>query len=150
MNHETDDATRSSPEPAPFAPLRSYSDSIEANLARSVLDAAGIPTSLADEHIVNTDWFYTGAVGGVKLLVPADRREEAHALLSEITESSRTADRLSGYQCPSCASTDVKLSGFGRRLALLVVFSFGIPLPWSSVECVSCGHRWRPEKRRGG
>ena len=150
MSHEADGPRPTTPEPAPFVPVRSYSDSIQANLARSVLESADIPTTLWDEHIVNTDWFYNGVVGGVKLLVPADRKAEAHALLAEVTESPKSGGRLTGYRCPECDATEVKLAGFGRRLAWLVVALFGIPLPWSSVECESCGHGWRPEKRGRG
>jgi len=38
----------------------------EAHLAMSVLEAAGIETAIADEHLVSMTWTYSNAVGGVK------------------------------------------------------------------------------------
>lgn len=38
----------------------------EAHLARSVLEAAGIEATIADEHLVSMTWTYSNAVGGVK------------------------------------------------------------------------------------
>ena len=53
----------------------------EAQLAKTVLEAAGIDAVLDNEHLVSMNWTYSNAVGGVKVLVPGDRLEEARSLL---------------------------------------------------------------------
>ena len=53
----------------------------EAQFARSLLESAGLEATLADEHVVSMDWFYSNAIGGVKVLVPRHQLEEARALL---------------------------------------------------------------------
>ena len=49
--------------------VAAYPDAIAAHLAVARLVGEGIQSSTADEHIVSADWFYTGAVGGVKVQV---------------------------------------------------------------------------------
>lgn len=40
-----------------------------AHIAMGRLKAEGVPCWLADEHLVQTDWLYAAAVGGIKLQV---------------------------------------------------------------------------------
>lgn len=49
-----------------------------AHIALGKLHAAGIEAVLADEHLVQTDWLYSIAVGGIKLQV--DIKDAAQAL----------------------------------------------------------------------
>src|ERR1700739_1424022 len=49
--------------------IRRYQDLPEALLSKSILESAGIESFLADENLVRIDWFYSNAVGGVKLFV---------------------------------------------------------------------------------
>lgn len=49
--------------------LASYSNSLEANLAKNALEAKGIRCALNDEGMVNMAWHMSNAVGGIKLLV---------------------------------------------------------------------------------
>jgi len=43
---------------------------VDAHIALGRLQAEGIPASLADENLVQTDWLYSPMVGGIKLQVP--------------------------------------------------------------------------------
>jgi len=52
-----------------------------ADLARALLEQEGITAFVADENLVTTNWFLGGAVGHVKLQVPATQVEAARALL---------------------------------------------------------------------
>ena len=63
--------------------LKSYSDPVEANIAKSALEEKGIPCQLADEEMVNMAWHMGNAIGGVKLLVNESDEENARAILSE-------------------------------------------------------------------
>src|ERR1700747_2394713 len=55
----------------------------DAQVAKSILDSAGIESFLADENVVRMDWFYSNAVGGIKLLVRHEDAETAKKLLEE-------------------------------------------------------------------
>ena len=53
----------------------------QAEIARGRLLAEGIRCELADQHLVQTDWLYSIAVGGIKLQVAATDAERAVAIL---------------------------------------------------------------------
>lgn len=54
-----------------------------AYIAMGKLHAAGIEASLADENLVQTDWLYAIAVGGIKLEVAEADAERAEQILAE-------------------------------------------------------------------
>ena len=54
----------------------------EAHIAMGRLEAAGIESWLADEHLVQTDWLYSIAVGGIKLQVRSELAERALEILN--------------------------------------------------------------------
>lgn len=56
----------------------------EARLAQTMLDAAEIPTSLSDDHLVDAFPFYANAIGGIKLRVLEEHGEEARELLADV------------------------------------------------------------------
>ena len=53
-----------------------------AEIARGRLLAEGIACRLADQHLVQTDWLYSLAVGGIKLQVAAKDVQQAQAILA--------------------------------------------------------------------
>jgi hypothetical protein len=63
--------------------VRSFWNLVEAELAKGLLDAAGIESFLFDANVVNLDWFNANAMGGVKLRVDADNVEAAKHILEE-------------------------------------------------------------------
>ncbi|MGC4053011.1 MAG: DUF2007 domain-containing protein [Paludibaculum sp.] len=67
--------------------LRSYQWYDEAKMAESVLLAEGIPCELYDEHMLAGRPLAVVASGGMRLMVPATRVEEALALLEAPTLS---------------------------------------------------------------
>lgn len=54
----------------------------EAHIARASLDSVGIESHIADEHTVNTQWLYSNAMGGVRLMVAESDAEDAKQILS--------------------------------------------------------------------
>ena len=54
-----------------------------ANLARNVLEAAGIEAIIADSEIVAMDWLLSNAVGGIKVQVWEEDAERAAAVLED-------------------------------------------------------------------
>jgi hypothetical protein len=53
----------------------------QAEIVRGRLRAEGIACELADQHLVQTDWLYSIAVGGIKLQVEARDVERDLAIL---------------------------------------------------------------------
>lgn len=58
-----------------------FDTQIDAWLARGKLEAEGIETWIEDENLVQTDWLYSIAVGGIKLLVNQQQAELAITVL---------------------------------------------------------------------
>jgi len=54
---------------------------IDAALMRGCLEAAGIPAVLADAHLVQADQLLAPALGGVRILVPAEYLQQAHEVM---------------------------------------------------------------------
>jgi hypothetical protein len=54
----------------------------DARIAQGRLAAEGIPAYLADENLVQTDWLYSIAVGGIKLRVEPEYAERARRILA--------------------------------------------------------------------
>jgi hypothetical protein len=52
-------------------------------LLRVYLEAHGVLAPLFDEHLVHLFWYYSDAIGGVRLMVPEGQLEEARALARE-------------------------------------------------------------------
>lgn len=55
----------------------------DAQIALGKLAANGIGAQLADQHLVQTDWLYSLAVGGIKLQVDELHVERAMRVLEE-------------------------------------------------------------------
>jgi hypothetical protein len=56
----------------------------DAHLAHCALEAARIPSIVADANLVQTNSLWAIAIGGARLLVPARRRGEAEAVLAAV------------------------------------------------------------------
>ena len=136
--------------------LRSYTDPIDAELAKSQLESAGIPAVILDQHLASIQWLYSNAIGGVKLKVDESDldaaldvlRDERDADLAEIPESQTPP--ADGDFCPLCGSSDVRPSRLHRTSAALSLAT-GLPLiAWRRRWiCESCSHSWvqaKPQK----
>jgi hypothetical protein len=73
--------------------VRQYRDLTDAQLAKGVLDSAGIPSYLRDENLVRMDWFYSNSIGGIRLQVREEDRASAEALLSQPFPETIQTDR---------------------------------------------------------
>ncbi len=66
-----------------LAVVRKFRDLHEAWLAKGALDAAGIESHLLDENLVRLDWFYSNAIGGLRLCVRVDDASQAFRVLNQ-------------------------------------------------------------------
>ena len=119
----------------------------EAYLAQSMLEAAGIEARVADDHTVSMNWTYSNALGGVKVLVPEDRWQDARLLLSsdahdlvEPTSPDLSSDE-GADQCGRCGGHDWESRLPGRGVAIASWFLVGFPLgvPLRRRYCRQCG-----------
>jgi hypothetical protein len=117
----------------------------EAYIARASLESAGIPVVLADEHTINTDWLYSNALGGVKLLVDAERESIARAILA--ADYSAAVDEECGVEaprCSACGSLACTPHTTGKRSAFVMIVLLGFPLLFfrHGLKCDDCGEFW--------
>ena len=64
-----------------YVTITTYDTMPDAHIALGKLQSEGIPCLLQDENLVQTDWLYSIAIGGIKLRVPECYRQEAIAIL---------------------------------------------------------------------
>jgi hypothetical protein len=72
--------------------IRTFWNLLEAELAKGLLDSAGIEAFLFDDNMVRLDWFNANALGGVKLRVDASNVEAANRVLDERVSSAAAAE----------------------------------------------------------
>jgi hypothetical protein len=138
------------PEPPPtrLVTIERYRDLSEAIVARSLLEASGIPVHLADENLVRLDWQISNFIGGIRLQVAAEDETDATELLRQpIPPSIAFSDDIdfAQPQCPRCGSLDITFDGSSRKAALASLYILALPLPlgpqtWS---CNACNLRWQ-------
>ena len=72
--------------------IRSFWGLLEAEVAKGLLDSAGIEAFLFDDNMVRMDWFNANALGGVKLRVDAQNVEAADRVLQEAADQADAED----------------------------------------------------------
>jgi hypothetical protein len=76
-----------------FVRLGQFRDLTEALVVKGMLESSGIQYFLGDENTVRMDWFWSNAVGGVKLWVRQSDAESARALTQETREEAEAENR---------------------------------------------------------
>lgn len=143
--------------------VATFSGPIESHMFRARLEAEGIWCSVADEHLVSANWFYSNAVGGVKLQVRESDLDDARRVVaaeyarrrdpqavdwSEVDPSwtfDGEAEPADAVCCPRCGSTEVFYEKFSRPLIFLSILLLGVPIPFLSRRwtCRRCELRWK-------
>ena len=62
--------------------VATFENIVDAHIALGRLQAEGIPASLADENLIQTDWLYSPMLGGIKLQVPLTFASAARRILT--------------------------------------------------------------------
>ena len=122
--------------------IASFSFPHEAQIAKTSLDAAGIPAFIADEHTINMQWLYSNALGGVKLQVPLQVAEKAMELLAQ--DLSALVDEECGkieITCEKCGSSNTEPYTKGKKPAFIIWLLLGFPLFFyqHGVKCKAWG-----------
>ena len=80
-----------------FVTVAAFNELPKAEIARNILEEAGIKTYLSDSELVAMDWLIANAVGGVKVQVASGDAERAHEVLAEAksVDSNLVDDKIS-------------------------------------------------------
>ncbi len=127
--------------------IATFSKSEEAHLFRTRLEAAGIPAFVQDEHLVQLDWLYSNAIGGVRVQIADEDVAAARAFLAADLPEGAAAGL--GVACPKCGSEETAPDELPRRLAFVTLLLLNIPLLFARHRwrCRACRHAWTPETR---
>jgi hypothetical protein len=112
--------------------IAAYSTPTEAHIALTRLASAGVDAAIRDEFTVTFGWWYSNAVGGVKIEVVEDDVADAREILALLPPEEGV------LRCPFCGSRDIGvrvLSVFG---AVCVFFKLPIPMTRAIVDCRAC------------
>ncbi|HEX8657349.1 MAG TPA: DUF2007 domain-containing protein [Hymenobacter sp.] len=145
------------PSPDSIVFLESYYEPMAANLARTRLEAAGIPCFLSNEQLVSLMPLYSPITGGVRLHVRQGDAEAAAEILRTVPvppatgpdEASFAADAPDPVtpRCPRCGSSDVAYGAATRNtygfwsalLSLLLRF----PVRDKRYHCFHCSNEFK-------
>jgi hypothetical protein len=127
--------------------IRRYRDLSEAIVARSLLEAAGIPVFLRDENLVRLEWQISNFIGGIRLQVEDTNEYAATEILDQPSPDTipfGEEDEFEQPRCPRCGSLDIRFEGAARGAALASLYVASLPLPLGrpSWRCDACGARW--------
>jgi hypothetical protein len=114
--------------------IATFSKPEEAHLCRMRLEAVGIPAYVQDEHLVQMNWLYSNAIGGVRVQVADEDLASAQEFLGADSPQDSTAE--ADVVCPACGSPHAVPDDLPRRISFLSVLLFHFPLPFK-------GGRWR-------
>ena len=141
--------------PRDLVTVRSYRDLPAADLARGLLESAGIHAWIQDDNLVRMDWFYSNAIGGIRLQVDAADAEAASEMLAQPIPSSfelTDGEEFAQPQCPRCGSIEIGVESGGRAgVKLVALAALSIPIPSGSPvwHCEACGARWQESEEEG-
>ena len=137
--------------------LESFYEPIAANLARTRLEAAGIPCFLSNENLVGLMPLYSPITGGVRLHVRLHDAEAALELLQSVPVPLATTPDLASFdaaapdpvapRCPLCGSSNVAYglatrNTYGWWSGLLSVL-LRFPVRDRRFHCFHCGHEFK-------
>ncbi len=141
------------PKPENIIVLDSFYEPLAAHLARTKLEAAGIPCFLTNENLISLNRMYSPVAGGVRLHIYQRDAAQAAEVLREsaIMEASPgglaavgAAPKTDGSPCPRCGSTEVSYDaaaepGAAHWFVALLSRLRRYPLQGRAHHCFNCG-----------
>jgi DNA-directed RNA polymerase subunit RPC12/RpoP len=121
--------------------FRAYDTVVEANLAKTKLDAYGIPCFLTEEHMTSLYPIRNGIFPGTRLHI----FEKDHDQVKDVLDG----HQVEGYiKCPRCGSFDFHkvLSGEqGSSFFLRAIREVFSSTPTVQYKCENCHHIYTPD-----
>ncbi|MBX2962180.1 MAG: hypothetical protein KF687_06685 [Cyclobacteriaceae bacterium] len=121
--------------------FNSYKTSMEAHLAKTKLDAYGIPCFLTEENLAN---LYP--IHNPRFSVRLHIFEQDAALVQQVLEERTIPDDEDLIRCPRCHSVNIE-SGYSKKLhwkitSLLLSLLVAIFPPKKVRHCMDCDHEF--------
>lgn len=134
-----------------FVSISTALDMVPISVARSILEAEGIPCQVPNEHISTVLPHYSLATGGVDLQVPEDMVSQASEILmiyrnAKVESEPRKEEEKEILLCPKCMSNKIKEVLKPEPFSMLTFFLFlGLPVKIQKKrhQCVDCGFIWK-------
>jgi len=122
--------------------LKTFDNSIDANMLRCQLELEGIQSYLKDENTITTNPLYNVALGGIKLQVFEQDFEQAKLYLEKLESTPYTNQENEIIKCPTCQSTKIQAGFSSYRnitglISLLTALVFMI-LPFYNKKVYKC------------
>jgi hypothetical protein len=128
--------------------VRTFRDLPEALLAKGGLDSAGMKCALVDDNIVRMDWFWSNAMGGVKVLVNREDLTAAEEILAQPIPEHFDVSGVGEYEqprCPKCGSLDINFRELQSSAYLSMALNVPIPFHRRAWRCHSCDVEWEDD-----
>lgn len=133
--------------------VATFSAPYEAQLAKGLLETNGIQAFVADEYTIGINWFYSNALGGVRVQVAeTDAGQSLKLLDSEVEPGGIDPQTEESWgDCPNCGSRNIAYFTAKQGAALLSLLLLGIPLlfPSKKLRCLNCNRVWNYQDGRG-
>lgn len=134
--------------------VATFSKPEEAHLLRLRLGAGGVDAYVQDENMIQMNWLYSDAIGGVRVQIAEDDLEAAREIVAVPPVKADVGSVAELTECPECSATDTAPDERPRRFAFLsMIFSlvtFGVAFPFAFLrrrwKCSHCGCTWRAGK----
>lgn len=126
--------------------IATFSKPEEAHLLRTRLEAGGIAAFVQDENMVQMNWLYSDAIGGVRVQIA---EEDVPRAMEWLGEQKPVPEDGVVVRCPFCHSGETEADEWPRRLSFLSLLFLQFPL-WCSrhrYRCKDCGKAWNERKR---
>jgi hypothetical protein len=144
------------PLPERLITVADYHFSTIAYLSQAKLESEGIQSFIFDEHIINANWFYLIAIGGVKLKVGESDASEAIRILQEVRDFVPGLAEQPEDGCPKCRSSFIRFETFNIRWTYIITaisylidpggFALFFTFFKRKWKCNSCGYEWKNQK----
>jgi hypothetical protein len=142
--------------PERLVTVSDYYFSTLAHLSKAKLESEGIQSFIFDEYIVNANWLYLIAIGGVKLKVREADAATAYRILEEVRGTSLGLAELPKEGYPKCSSLSIHYETFHLRRSYIIMaisallgpdFALFFPFNKKKWKCNNCGYEWKKEKK---
>jgi hypothetical protein len=131
--------------------IATFNDPKPAERLREWLEAAGVPTLVRDQRLLQKIWFLARPYSSFHLDVEKDHYTKANALLSDWQQEKHAlADALC---CPKCGSLRLEYPHMTRQFilpTLVAHFLALIGVAKHQFYCRECQHTWRWPSKTGG
>ena len=127
--------------------IETYTNPLEAHIARGLLESEGVPATLGSEHHVWASWHFAQALGGVRLQVPAEYADRARDVLGrqrrgEFQAALEQEQGVDESRCGLCGSNDLRFTHLPWSI-LLLMLTLGVsglifPPRIDGLKCNAC------------